>query len=182
MANYPFEFMSIEDCAARIDNKEYWDEYSEEWNRSNHIQKLLVLGDFILKGGNLLTVLDKYAERHEEMYRRNIQNSILLYIGVLMTGEELDENTPLCHRIKRLDKEELVQLLTEELHRNVFERKVIDRKGNITSYWTIGQENLLDDTILDNIERVHWRNNPNETFSYYMFKEDKHWKNNKSIW
>jgi len=182
MATYPFEFMSLKDCESRIDSKEYWDAYSDEWNRSDHTQKILVLGDFVLKGGDLASVLDKYAERHDEIYRREIQNAVILYIGILMTGDALDERTPLCHRIKRLGKEELIQLLTEELRRNIFERGDIDRNGNITSYWTITQEHLLDDYILDKIERKHWQDNPDEAFSSYMFKEDLHWKYNKSIW
>lgn len=174
----------IDEYADRICRKEYWDDFSSEWSWSSIDEKLIRLGGFVLAGGSLLRLLNRYAKAHDEMYRQRIQHCILFYVGILITDKPLDNRTPLCQRIKCLDKKELVQLLKEELKKDVRERLEMDSQGYITKYWEVSKEHLLDDKILDHIERNHWRTNPDEAFSSYLRKQERFWdaSNAQSIW
>ena len=81
--------------------------------------------------------------------------------------------------------DELLRLLAEELKmcvkrttEFVYENRY---KPNSTSSfktyesWIVSDEYKYNDTILDTIEREHWRVNPDENFDYYL-RKCKRWE------
>lgn len=97
-----------------------------------------------------------------------------------MGKESQFENKPTADRIKRLEMDELLRLLAEELKMCVkrttafvYENRY---KPNSTpgfktyESWIVSDEYKYNDTILDTIEREHWRAFPDEDFSYYLNK------------
>ncbi len=169
-----------ESCLAM---REYWDDYSDEWNDSTIEEKLVNLASFVKIGGDLNVVINDYAECRDTIYKYRIQFCAFRYIERLMSGSYFKIGSPVVDRIKRLEKTELVSLLQEELLRCVKEIEEYDERQIKISYWQISDEFINKDDILDKIEREHWKNNPNEGVSFYMDK-DKSWDkgDDYSIW
>ena len=83
---------------------------SAEWNFSSKEEKIIHLSGFVQQGGSLLRMLNRYAKDHDEIYRQRIQYCILSYLRMLVSGGFSDDS-PICKRIKCLDKKELVLFL-----------------------------------------------------------------------
>ena len=178
----PFNF-EVEEYSDYIARREYWDSFAREWRNSPMEAKLIRLGGFVLKGGNLNDVLERYAEGRDFTYRHQVQSCVLTYIINLMSGETLDIYTksPTLDRLKRLDKEELVLLLTRELKRRVRQTYAFI-KGDVEKHWEVSKEDLLNDDILSEIEEEHWRNHPEESFAWYL-KRTSRWDDpNFCLW
>lgn len=175
--------LSLSEYRGILAKKEYWDDYSDEWNNSTIEEKLIRLAEFVKQGGDLNIVLNDYAEYHDALYKCRIQVCVFNYIERLISGSFFNYEAPINYRIKRLDKEELVRLLTEELKRCIVKIEEYDDNLIKVDYWTITNKYLNNDDILDMIEREHWRKFPNESFSYYLNKS-KRWDNipDHSFW
>ena len=132
--------------------KEYWDDYSHEWTESSIEKKLVHLAGFVKMGGDLNTVLTDYAEDRDATYRIRIQHCVFRYIERLISGDHFKFGEPIIDRIKRLDKEELVRLLTAELLRSVQETRDYDENGQLFTHWIISKEYLNNDENLDAID------------------------------
>ena len=169
-------------------SREIWDDFSHEWSYSPFDEKIVILGGFALKGGNFKRAIERYAEERAETYRSRIHWVIFAYIWRMMMGKESQfENKPTADRIKRLEMDELLRLLAEELKmcvkrttEFVYENRY---KPNSTpgfktyESWIVSDEYKYNDTILDTIEREHWRAFPDESFSSYLNKS-KRWERN----
>ena len=98
---------------------------------------------------------------------------------MIMGDEPMSNFNPMSKRIKCLDNDELIKLLSEELKKCVKETcgTRYNRFGQheIYNYWFVSNEYKYDDTALDKIERKHWRTNPDEPFSLYCNKA-KRWE------
>lgn len=172
----PFNF-DLEEYSDYLASREYWDGFAHEWTYSPMEAKLIKLGGFVLKGGRLDKVLDEYAKGRDFSYRHEIQRCVLIYIMELLSGGTLSiyMKSVTLDRIKRLDKEELVQLLTEELKRRIRQTySFINR--HLELIWEVSRDDLLKDDILEKIEREHWRSHPEESFSWYLNKT-RRWDN-----
>ena len=118
--NVPFD-VSLRDYEGMMNNRQYWDDLGAEWGWSTMEQKLVRLAGFVQQGGNLKKVINRYAKDHDKRYNSRIQYCVLCYILKLMVGDRMHwyEDEPLVNRIKCLNKDELVRLLTDELKRDV---------------------------------------------------------------
>ena len=96
--------------------REYWDDFGNEWSWSPIEQKIIRLAGFVQQGGNLKKVINHYAKGRDAEYRERIQYCIMYCILKLMTGDlvHIDSDVPFVDRIKRLTKEELVKLLSDQ--------------------------------------------------------------------
>ncbi len=185
------KFFKPYDCDLReyearlASSREIWDDYSHEWSYSSFDEKIVILGGFALKGGNFKRAIERYAEERSETYRSRIHWVVFGYIWRMMMGKESQfEYKPTADRIKRLDNDELLRLLAEELKMcvkrdTVFVNENRYRIGSQPNYktyesWIVSDEYKYNDTILDTIEREHWRAFPDEDFSYYLNKS-KRW-------
>ena len=165
---------SLSEYESWLAMKEYWDDYSHEWTESSIEKKLVRLAGFVKLGGDLNTVLSDYAEDRDAMYRIRIQHCVFRYIERLISGDHFQFGAPIIDRIKRLDKGELVRLLTAELLRSVKEVRDYDKNDQPFTHWVVSDEYINNDENLDAIEREHWNNFPDESFSYYLDK-NKRW-------
>ena len=95
------------------------------------------------------------------------------------------EDVPLVDRIKCLNKDELVELLSQELKRGVIKTEKYDKDYNTREDWEVLSNNddfRINDECLDAIERRHWRENPDESFDTYSNKSDYWWNHSESLW
>lgn len=168
----------LEEYEGRLaSSREIWDDCSHEWSYSTLEGKLIILAGFVQKGGNLKCAIERYAEDRSEIYRRRIHWVIFRYIWRMIMGDDA-LGRPMYDRIRCLDNYELIRLLAEELKKCVKKtcKSWFDYKGQhyIESCWIVSDEYKYDDTILDQIEREHWRSNPDEPFPIYLDKA-KRW-------
>lgn len=175
MKPYDCDLKQYETCLA---TRDFWDDCGHEWTYKTLEEKLVILGGFVQKGGDLKRVIKRYAEDRSEMYRSRIHWVIFTYIWRMMMVDEPVQR-PLSDRIKCLDNNELIRLMAEELKKCIKKtcRSGFDYKGQhyIESCWIVSDDNKYDDTILDQIEREHWRTYPNEPITSYWNKA-KRWK------
>jgi len=163
----PFD-CTLDEYAGYVGRREYWDDFSHEWGYSPLELKIIRLAGFVNQGGDLNALLENYADGRDETYRERIQYCVFNYIKRMMPDIYFEPGTPLPDRIKRLDKEELAELLSETLKKSVKIGSYLDRNGEVHECWQIGI--YKNDDILDTIERRHWRANPDESFMLYLRK------------
>lgn len=173
---------NLKEYEARLaSSREIWDDYSHEWSYSKFDEKLVILAGFVLKGGNLKRAIERYAEERSEIYRSRIHWVVFNYIWRMMMGKESQfDQKPTADRIKRLEMDELLRLLAEELKMCVKRttefvnenRYKPNSQPNYKTYesWVVSDEYKYNDTILDTIEREHWRAHTDESFDYYLNK------------
>ncbi len=180
----PFD-VPLNEYEGLVCRREYWDGLGTEWGWSSVEEKIIRLAGFVQQGGNLKKIINRYAKDRDETYRREIQHCILEYILVLMAGDiiEIYRNSPFVDRIKRLDKDELVKLLSDQLKASVRERYYMDKSHTIQLGWEIRYENKLSpDEYMDKVDRRHSRKHPEETF-YTFMNRPKQWDDPKySLW
>jgi len=147
-------------------NRKYWDTFGAESESLSLEDKIIDLGIFVQDGGNVADVVNRYVEVTDDESRLNaLQWAIYYYLEYMINARESlapYRYSPTALRIMRLDKEELLELLQKELLRCV----VLDYKGtNVIS--GVSEPN---DHNLDAIERRHWREHPDESFTCYCNK------------
>ena len=149
-------------------NREYWDNYSYEWSGFHTMdQKLIHMAGFVNMGGDLLWVIKQYAKDRSSDYRFCIHGSISKYLFRMisegLTKEERDKDNSYV-RMMFLDREELVELLTEELKRKVKYDLVCNRDtGTVEREWYVENPTKFDDSVLAKIEQAHKQAHPDET-------------------
>lgn len=160
MSNY-YENVPLEEYEQILANREYWDNISCEWERySNMEDKLVRLGTFVQRGGNLNQVIALYAEGREYTYRVAIQHCIEKYLKAL-TCKRIPN---LTLRLFKLEKEEAVQLLTELLIVCVKKTYGYDKyKKDYCSLRIVDTKNVDAEDIFADIEENHRQSYPNET-------------------
>ena len=159
MTNY-YENVPLEEFEQILANREYWDNGSYEWeNYSKMTDKLVRLGTFVQKGGNLNQVIALYAEGREYTYRVTIQHCIEKYLKALT-----DKRIPnLMLHLFQLEKEEAVKLLTELLKACVKRTCEYDKyKKDYYSLRIVETKNVDVEGILAAIEVEHNETHPNE--------------------
>lgn len=162
MNKYPFN-LPLKEYRGILKNKEYWDSGCAEWNFSSFDDKVARIAGFVQKGGNLMEVLDGYAEDHPDWgYRRFLQDKVLDYTLRIMRGKNwndviMETKDYINARIMCFTKEELVELLTEELKRDV---QIYDYSDD---YEFVADSKPINDDILEDIERRHKQAHPKES-------------------
>lgn len=141
-------------------NREYWDNISGEWERCSKMEdKLVRLGRFVKRGGDLNRVIALYAENREYTYRVTIQHCIERYLEAL-TNKRINN---LMLRLFKLEKEEAVKLLSEMLKVSVEKSFAYDYKKQSYDIDKINTKNLDAESILASIEEEHRQTHPDET-------------------
>ncbi len=162
--------VEIDKYAIILANREYWDDFSFEWSGFHSMdEKLIHLAGFVNLGGDLLWVIKNYAKGRSRDYRFCIHGSIRHYLFRLISEhlpkEERQKDNSWI-RIMFLDREELVDLLSEELKRKVkYDLKTVRTDGGIDviKSWYVEKPVVYDDTVLASIERRHKQSYPDES-------------------
>ena len=182
--NAPYH-VPLKEYEGMMANREYWDDLGAEWNWSSMEQKLVRLAGFVQQGGSLKKVLVRYTKNRDKEYTNRIQFCVLEYILKLMVGNRIQtyEKVPLVDRIKRLNKDELVELLTKELKRDVQPSCEMDKNHKFHEHWRLlSDDEWLSDENLDKIEYHHWRKHPEEPFSQYLRRSEIWWNYRHFLW
>lgn len=170
--------LPLKDYESFIERRQFWDDFACEYNDYTQDKKLVILAGFVNIGGNLKKIIKQYAKNHDEIYRQRIHWVILHYIWRLIMGNDtMDYSHIVVDRIKCLDNDELIQLLTKELKKRV--EKEHPSIGE-TEHWVISDKEKYNDEILDKIERKHWQTHPKELYSTYLRKGER-WENNACL-
>jgi len=142
-------------------NREYWDNISGEWERCSKMEdKLVRLGRFVKRGGDLNRVIALYAEDREYTYRVTIQHCIERYLEAL-TNKRVDN---LMLRLFKLEKEEAVKLLSEMLKASIGINFMRDKyTSEEICFGVLNTRNLDAEGIFTAIEEEHKGTHPNET-------------------
>ncbi len=162
--------LEVGEYAGLLANREYWDSYSYEWSGFHTMdQKLIHLAGFVNMGGDLLWVIKHYAKGRSREYRFCIHSAISRYLFRMisegLTKEERAKDDSGV-RMMFLDREELVELLTEELKRKVtYDLKTIRTACgcDVVRKWYVESPKVFDDTVLAKIEQAHKQAHPDET-------------------
>ena len=142
-------------------NREYWDNISGEWGMCSKMEdKLVRLGRFVQRGGDLNRVIALYAEDREYTYRVTIQHCIERYLEAL-TNKRIDN---LKLRLFKLEKEEAVKLLSEMLKVSIGINFMRDKYSSEEIYFgVLNTRNLDAEGILSVIEQEHRQAHPDES-------------------
>ena len=177
----PFDY-PLKDYEGHLRRREFWDDYGAEWHNKTVEQKLIILAGFVQKGGNLKKVINKYAKDRDEMYRERIQHCILLYILQLMLGDELSFSCNLATRVKRLDRDGLVNLLSYLLKTCVMEKELFINY-DIKKCWVVEYNNkLTPDEVLDKFDKKFFRSHPEISYMTFYNRAEVWWNPHYSLW
>lgn len=150
----------LEEYEQILANREYWDNISGEWQmRSKMEDKLVRLGTFVQRDGDLNRVIALYAEGREYTYRVTIQHCLERYLEAL-TKKRIP-NLPL--RLYKLEKEEAVKLLSEMLKVSIGVDFRYDKyTSRQVSFGVLDTRRLDVEGILSAIEQEHRQAHPDE--------------------
>lgn len=158
MNNY-YEDVQLEEYEQILANREYWDDISCEWEQYSTLeQKLIRIGGFVQRGGDLNRVILNYAEDREYTYRVTIKSCLMQYIERFLSKDLW------YTRIVRLEKEEVVELLSELLKASIKNSCEYDRYKK--KYYSVGlleTKGIDAEGILATIEKEHKEAHPDET-------------------
>jgi len=180
----PFD-VPLKEYVGLIKRREYCDDMASNWWWSTMDQKIIRLAGFVQQGGNLKKLLNNYAEGRDEMYRERIQYCVANYILWITDCEKSSIGTdkPFVYRIKRLDKDELVKLLSYLLKTCVREESYIDKNHEIQTRWVVEYKNkLTPDEVLDKIDKRHWRTHPEESYYTWWHRSEYWWDHHHFLW
>lgn len=151
----------LEEYEQILANREYWDNISGEWEMCSTMEdKLVRLGTFVMRGGDLNRVIALYAEGREYTYRVTIQHCIEQYLEAL-TNKRVDN---LKLRLFKLEKEEAVKLLSEMLKVSISVDFRYDKyTSRQVSFGVLDTRKLHAEGILYAIEQQHRKAHPNES-------------------
>lgn len=153
--------LPLEEYEQILANREYWDNISGEWEMCSTMEdKLVRLGTFVMRGGDLNRVIALYAEGREYTYRVTIQHCIEQYLEAL-TNKRVDN---LKLRLFKLEKEEAVKLLSEMLKVSISVDFRYDKyTSRQVSFGVLDTRKLHAEGILYAIEQQHRKAHPNES-------------------
>ena len=150
----PFD-LPLNEYEGLIETNQYWDDSGDEANWLTMDQKLIRLAGFVQKGGDLAKVITNFAETHDDYKRKRIQFCVGSYILKLMAGDKYTITT-------KGDKDYKTHEDWEVLSNN--------------------DDFRINDENLDAIERRHWRENPDESYTTYSNRSIYWWNYSNSLW
>ena len=156
-----YRSVPLEEYKQILANREYWDNISGEWQMCSKMEdKLVRLGTFVQRGGDLNRVIALYADGREYTYRVTIQHCIERYLEAL-TKKRIPS---LTLRLYKLEKEEAVKLLSEMLKVSIGADFRYDKyTSRQVSFGVLDTRKLDAEGILSAIELEHRQAHPDES-------------------
>lgn len=160
MNNY-YGSVPLEEYEQILANREYWDNTSGEREMCSKMEdKLVRLGTYVQRGGDLNRVIALYAEGREYTYRVTIQHCTERYLEAL-TKKRIQN---LTLRLYKLEREEAVKLLSEMLKVSIGVDFRYDKyTSRQVSFGVLDTRNLDAEGILTAIEQEHKQIHPEES-------------------
>ena len=109
--------------------QEYWDDLGSEWSNSNVEKKIIMIGRFLIHGGKLEDVIDRYKDGISEERLERVRSCIFRYLGVLMANGRINRHSPLYAELDSLSDEALIAKLSDKIKQSVKETEGRDANG-----------------------------------------------------
>lgn len=111
--------------------QEYWDDLGSYWSGSSVEKKIIMMGRFLLHGGKLEDVIDRYKDGISEERFRRVRTCIFRYFGELIADGPINRHSPLYVELDSLSDEELIAKLSKLLKEKVKETEDRDAQGKL---------------------------------------------------
>ena len=111
--------------------QEYWDDLGSYWSDNSVEEKMIMMGRFLLHGGKLEDVIDRYKYGISEERFRRVRPCIFRYLGELVADGHIYRRSPLYAELDSLSDEELLAKLTKLLKEKVKETEDRDVQGKL---------------------------------------------------
>lgn len=111
--------------------QEYWDDLGSYWSDSSVEEKMIMMGRFLLHGGKLEDVIDRYKDGISEERFRRVRPCIFTYLGELIADGHINRHSPLYAELDSLSDEELIAKLSKLLTEKVKETEARDAQGKL---------------------------------------------------
>ena len=111
--------------------EEYWDDLGSSWSESSVEKKIIMMGRFLIHGGKLEDVIDRYKDGISEDRLRRIRPCIFRYLGVLMANGHINRHSPLYAELDSLSDNELIAKLSEKIIQSIKETEGRDANGKL---------------------------------------------------
>ncbi len=111
--------------------QKYWDDQGSYWSDSSVEEKIIMMARFLLHGGKLEDVIDRYKDGISEERLRRVRPCIFRYLGELMADGHINRHSPLYTELDSLSDEELIAKLSKLLSEKVKETEDRDTQGKL---------------------------------------------------
>ena len=111
--------------------QEYWDDLGSYWFESSVEKKIIMMGRFLIHGGKLEDVIDRYKDGISEERLERVRPCIFRYLGVLMANGHINRHSPLYAELDSLSDEALIAKLSDKIKQSVKETEGRDAKGKL---------------------------------------------------
>lgn len=111
--------------------QEYWDDLGSYWSGSSVEEKMIMMGRFLLHGGKLEDVIDRYKDGISEERFRRVRPCLFRYLGELIADGHINRHSPLYAELDSLSDEELIAKLSKLLKEKVKETEDRNAQGKL---------------------------------------------------
>ena len=111
--------------------QEYWDDLGSYWSDSSVEKKIIMMGRFLLHGGKLEDVIDRYKDGISEERFRRVRPCLFRYLGELIADGHINRHSPLYTELDSLSDEELIAKLSNLLKEKVKETEDRNAQGKL---------------------------------------------------
>ena len=127
----PFYEEDLLEAEMYLAMQEYWDDLGSYWSGSSVEKKIIMMGRFLVHGGKLEDVIDRYKDGISEDRFTRVRSCIFKYLGVLMSNGHINRHSPLYAELDGLSDEELIAKLSKLLKEKVKETEDRDDQGKL---------------------------------------------------
>ena len=127
----PFYEEDLLEAEMYLAMQEYWDDLGSYWSDSSVEKKIIMMGRFLIHGGKLEDVIERYKDGISEDRITRVKSCIFRYLGVLMANGHINRHSPLYAELDSLSDNELIAKLSKLLKEIVKETEDRDVQGKL---------------------------------------------------
>ena len=127
----PFYEEDLLEAEMYLAMQEYWDDLGSYWSNSSVEKKIIMMGRFLIHGGKLEDVIERYKDGISEDRITRVRPCIFRYLGVLMANGHINRHSPLYAELDSLSDNELISKFSEKIIQSVKETEGRDANGKL---------------------------------------------------
>lgn len=127
----PFYEEDLPEAEMYLAMQEYWDDLGSYWSSSSVETKLLMMGRFLIHGGKLEDVINRYKDGISDERNRRIRPCIFIYFGKLMADGHINRHSSLYAELDSLSDEKLIEKLSEKIIQSIRKTEGRDANGKL---------------------------------------------------
>lgn len=124
----PFYEEDLLEAEMYLAMQRYWDDLGSCWADCSVEEKIIMIGRFLIHGGKLEDVIERYKDGESEERLRRIRPCVFRYLGELMADGHINRHSPLYAELDSLSDEELIAKLSAKIQESV--KEIESRDGN----------------------------------------------------